>query len=172
MHARSRSAGLPADRCHTSTVTRRYSSRPLTFTAHSPEDSQRDRECCSARHQGTALKRLFQYRSAALRALPPGPSATLCNYGQRGISLSEESSQTTHGVSAVLAQAPGDRSVRGMTVRFQLMAHVAHSRTGRTSPARISLVAFTDIVVQEIRWRSRPARPYRGLDELNRDGNR
>jgi hypothetical protein len=33
-------------------VTRRYSSGLLNFTSHSPEDSQRDRRCRSARHHG------------------------------------------------------------------------------------------------------------------------
>ena len=43
-------------------VTRRYSSGLLNFAAHSPEDSQRDRKCRSARLERTVLKGLFQYR--------------------------------------------------------------------------------------------------------------
>jgi hypothetical protein len=45
-------------------VTRRYSSGLLNFTAHSPEDSQRDRKCRSARLQRTVPKRLLQYITA------------------------------------------------------------------------------------------------------------
>ena len=45
-------------------VARRYSSGLLNFAAHSPEDSQRDRKCRSARLERTVPKRLFQYRTA------------------------------------------------------------------------------------------------------------
>jgi hypothetical protein len=44
-------------------VTRRYSSGPLNFATHSPEDSQGDRKCRSARLQRTRPNGLFQYRT-------------------------------------------------------------------------------------------------------------
>ena len=55
--------GGSPDRCH-SVVTRRYSSGLLNFAAHSPEDSQRDRKCHSARLKRTVPKGLLQYRTA------------------------------------------------------------------------------------------------------------
>jgi hypothetical protein len=66
----SRSAGDLADRCHF-VVTRRYSSGLLNFAAHSPEDSQRNRKCRSARLKRPVPKGLFQYRTAARRAFSP-----------------------------------------------------------------------------------------------------
>jgi hypothetical protein len=51
-------------------VTRRYSSGPLNFATHSPEDSQRDRKCRSARFQPTGPKGLFQYRTAVHASSP------------------------------------------------------------------------------------------------------
>ena len=53
--------GDPADRYH-SVATRRYSSGLLNSAAHSPEDSQRDRKCRSARLERTVPKGLLQYR--------------------------------------------------------------------------------------------------------------
>jgi hypothetical protein len=50
-------------------VTRRYRSRLLNYTAHSPEDSQRNRKYGSARLEQTVSKGLLQYRSARLRAV-------------------------------------------------------------------------------------------------------
>jgi hypothetical protein len=47
-------------------VTRRYSSGPLNFATHSPEDSQGDRKCRSARLRRTGPKGLFQYRTAVI----------------------------------------------------------------------------------------------------------
>ena len=50
-------------------VARRYSSGLLNFAAHTPENSQRDRKCRSARLERTVPKGLFQYRSAGVCAL-------------------------------------------------------------------------------------------------------
>ena len=50
--------GDPGDRCH---ICR---DQALNFAAHSPEDSQRDRKCRSARLERPVPKQLFQYISA------------------------------------------------------------------------------------------------------------
>jgi hypothetical protein len=65
----SRSAGATPQTAVILVVARRYSFGLLNFAAHSPEDSQRDRKCRSARLERTVPKGLFQYRSAAPRAL-------------------------------------------------------------------------------------------------------
>jgi hypothetical protein len=67
--------GDPADRSHT-LATRFDSSVPLNFAAHSPEDRQHDRSHRSARLERIGPKRLFQYRTAARRALSQSPPAT------------------------------------------------------------------------------------------------
>jgi hypothetical protein len=50
-------------------MTRRYGSGLLNFAAHLPDERQRDRNARSEQPQRTALKGLFQYRTAGRRAL-------------------------------------------------------------------------------------------------------
>jgi hypothetical protein len=58
-------------------VAGRYSSGLLSFAAHSPEDSQRDRKCRSARFERTVPWGLFQYRTirriSLVKRQPQGP---------------------------------------------------------------------------------------------------
>jgi hypothetical protein len=122
----SRSASDLADRCHF-VVTRRYSSGLLNFAAQSPEDSQRNRNCRSARLKLPVPKGLFQYITAATRA---------CRCAHRGViwRASWRRSPESRWLAGMRRVARGVGADSRATAAHRLGGGHVHANDGRRGP--------------------------------------